>query len=92
MILKKSSGDEGVVLLKHEISLKVICEKVKFLICDFSTNFHDYEWTYIYAIKNIVNDVQTKGKGEINTAKITTLKLVYFDTILVEGLKSKFFN
>ena len=31
-------------LLRHEISLKVICEKVKIPNYDFCNNFHDYEW------------------------------------------------
>ena len=40
--------------------------------------------------KNILNDVQNEGKGEINTAYLITLKL-YFDTISVERLTSKLF-
>ena len=40
--------------------------------------------------KNIFYDVQTEGKGEINTAYITTLKS-HFDTISIEWLKSKLF-
>ena len=59
---------EGVVLLRHETYLNVICEKLQFSICDFCNNFRDYERTYIYTVQNILNDVQTKGKGEINTA------------------------
>ena len=52
------------VLLRREISLKVICEKIKFSICVFfPNNFRDFQWTYIYTIQNILNDVQTKGKG-----------------------------
>ena len=47
-------------------------------------------YTYIL-FKNILNDVQTKGKGEINTALHSYSKIVYFDTISVEGLKSKIF-
>ena len=35
------------VLLSREISLKVICEKVKFSNCDFCNNCRDLEWTYI---------------------------------------------
>ena len=38
---------EGVVLLRCEISLKVICGKVKFSGCDFWNNFCDYKCTYI---------------------------------------------
>ena len=36
--LKRKGGD---VLLRHEISLKVICEKVKFSDCEFCNNFRD---------------------------------------------------
>ena len=39
---------KGYVLLRREISLKVICEKVKFSNCDFYNNFCDYEWTDIF--------------------------------------------
>ena len=41
--------------------------------------------------KSILNDVQTKGKGEIIWLNISTLKM-YFDTISVEVQKSKFFG
>ena len=41
--------------------------------------------------KNILNDFLTKGKGEINMAKINYSKM-YFDTISVEGLKSMFYD
>ena len=34
---------KGYVLLRREISLKVICEKVKFSNCDFYNNICDYE-------------------------------------------------
>ena len=47
---------EGVVLLRCEISLKVICEKVKFSNCDFCNKFRDFECTYLF--KNIFYDVQ----------------------------------
>ena len=40
-------------MLKREISLKVICEKVKFSNCDFCKYFRDNEWTYIYIINDI---------------------------------------
>ena len=33
------------IIFSREISLKVICEKVKFTNCDFCNNFLDYEWT-----------------------------------------------
>ena len=36
--MKRKGGD---VLLRHEISLKVICEKVKFSNCEFCNNFRD---------------------------------------------------
>ena len=58
----------GDVLLRCENSLKVICEKVKSstlvsVIIFVTTNGMAYE-----LFINIPNDVQTKGKGEINTA------------------------
>ena len=34
---------KGIVLLRREISQKVICEKVKFSGCDFWNTFRDYE-------------------------------------------------
>ena len=34
---------KGVVLLRREISLKGICEKVKFSKCDFCNNCRDYK-------------------------------------------------
>ena len=55
---------EGAVLLWREISLKVICEKVKFLNCEFCNNLRLYEWTYIL----IIQDVQTEANGKINLA------------------------
>ena len=40
---------------------------------------------YIHELfNNIFNDVQAEGKGKIN---ITTTLELYFDTMLVEGLK-----
>ena len=68
MIGKRS--DKWAVLLWSEISLKVICEKVKFSICDFCNNFVTFN-KHTYLFKNIRNDIQTKGKGEINMAKYT---------------------
>ena len=53
---------KGGVLLRREISLKVICEKVKFSNCDFCNNFRDYKWTYIF--KNVFNDFLTDGRGD----------------------------
>ena len=48
-------GVKGVVLLKLEISLKVICEKVKFSIGDYFNNLHDYQGhTYILFKKNLM--------------------------------------
>ena len=38
---------KAIYMLRRELSLKVICEKVKFSICEFCNNFRDYEWTYI---------------------------------------------
>ena len=62
---------KGVVLLLREISLKVIIFFVKksnfqyviFAIVSMIINGH----TFIL-FKNILNDVKTKGKGEINMA------------------------
>ena len=47
-------------------SLNVICEKAKFSNCEFCNIFCD---AYIQIISNIFSDVQTEGKGEINTAR-----------------------
>ena len=59
------------VLLRCAISLKFNYEKVKFSNCVFCDNFSDYIWTmdiHVNYLKNIINDVQNKGNGEINTA------------------------
>ena len=53
-------------MLKREISLKVIGEKVKtvfFAIIYMTLNGHTCK-----LLKNIPNIVQTKGNGEINTS------------------------
>ena len=47
------------ILLRREISLKVICEKVKFSNCDFYNNFCDYEWTDIF---DTISDEWLKSK------------------------------
>ena len=44
VVLRKSKGS---VLVRREISLKVICEKVIFSKCDFCNSFRGYEWTYM---------------------------------------------
>ena len=54
--------------LRLKISRKVLCERVKFSnsgFCNISVtmNGHTYK-----LFKNILNDIQTKGKGEVNTA------------------------
>ena len=59
---------KGVVLLKREISLKVICEKVKFSKCDFAIIFATMNRRTSKLFKNIFYDVQTEGKGEVNAA------------------------
>ena len=41
---------KGDVLFSREISLKLICEKVRLSICDFCNSFRDYEYTYTYII------------------------------------------
>ena len=62
---------QEVLLLRHEISIKKFCEKVKFSNGDFCRNFCDYEWTYkkkksCKLFKNTLHYVQTKGNGAIN--------------------------
>ena len=54
---------KGSLLLSGEISLKVVCEKIKFSNCVFCNNLHDYEETYMKIIQNILNDVETNGNG-----------------------------
>ena len=44
---KYSKFYKGAVLLRREISLKVICEKVKYSNYEFCNNFCDNEWAYI---------------------------------------------
>ena len=39
--------------------------------------------------ENIINDVQTNGNGEINTAKHNYFKKAYFDSVQVEGPERK---
>ena len=45
---------KGDVLLMPEISLKVICEKVKFSNCDYCNTFSYYEWTYKQIIQKVI--------------------------------------
>ena len=52
------------VLLRRELSPEAICEKTKLSNCVFC-NIFDNAYKLL---KNILNDVQTQGKGEINTA------------------------
>ena len=56
------------VLLRREISLKVFCEKVNFLNCDFAMLFVIMNKHTCKLFNNILNDVQTKGNGEIITS------------------------
>ena len=46
LIYSRASSGEGPVLFRRVVSLKVICEQVKFSNCDFCKSFHDYKWTY----------------------------------------------
>ena len=57
---------EGDVMLRHEISLKAICQKVKFSNCDFYNNFVTMNGHTNKLFKYLSNDFLTKGKGEIN--------------------------
>ena len=59
---------EGVALLRREISLKVICEKVKYSNSAFYNNNMTMNGHTSRLFKNIFYDVQTVGKEEINTA------------------------
>ena len=59
---------KGFVLLWREISLKLICEKVKFSNLFFSIILVTMNGQISKLFNKIVNDVQTEGKGEINTA------------------------
>ena len=74
---------QGVVLLRLEISLKVICEKVKFSNCDFAILFMTMNGHTSKLFKNIYYDVKTVGKGEINTAEL--LKNFHFDKLQLKG-------
>ena len=70
--------NKGVVLLRREISLKAICEKVKFSRCDFWNSFFVTMNGHKYKLfKNIFNDVQTEGKGEINAALYNYSKIAF---------------
>ena len=68
---------KGDILLRYEISLKVICEKVNFQIMIFAIILClRMDITY-KVFKNIFNDVQIKDKGEILRLNMTTLKIVF---------------
>ena len=69
----------GSVLIRREISLKFICEKVNFSKCDFSNSFHAYEWTYMQIIQK--HDVQIKGNGDINKALHDYSRKMHVDTL-----------
>ena len=59
-----------------EISPKVICEKVKFSNFEFFNNFVTMNGQTYKIFKNMLNDVQIKDKGEINTINITAIEHV----------------
>ena len=69
---------KGVVLLRWEISLKVIFEKFKFAICGFCNNFSDYEWTYIYILfKTYLMLCHRSGEGGSGGARVKPLVSVW---------------
>ena len=57
---------KGVVLLRREISLKVIWEKVKFSVGDFRNNFLDCEWSYIIYFSKTYLMITNQGEREDN--------------------------
>ena len=56
------------VLLRREISIKTVCEKVKFLNSDFAMILVTLNEQTYKLFRIIFNDVQTEGKGKISTA------------------------
>ena len=69
-ILNHCFFSQGDILLWREISLEVICEKVKFFNFDFYNHFILFltmtGYTYKLFKKNMLNDFLTKDKAEIN--------------------------
>ena len=59
---------EGVVLLRREICLKVICKKSNFQTVIFAIILVTLNGHTSKLFINILNDVPTEGKGEINMA------------------------
>ena len=54
--------------LRREISLIIICEKVKVSNCDFAIIFVTTKVHKSKLFRKIFYNVQTEGKGDINTA------------------------
>ena len=63
------TGNNESILLRRGISLKVICEKVNFHTMIFAIIYEIMNRHTCKLIKNILDDVQTKGKGEIITTE-----------------------
>ena len=76
---------------KKELSCQETSLKVKFLNCDFAIIFVTMNGHIFKLFINMFYDVQTEGKGEINTIKhySNNGREWYFDTISVKELKSK---
>ena len=70
----------GVVLLSGEVSIKVICEKVKFQTVIFAIIFVTINGHTSKLFQNIFHDFQTEDKREIITALyacLTTLQIAF---------------
>ena len=69
--------NKGNVLLRSEISLKVICETAKLSNCYFCNDFRDYEWTYIYIIQKHILCCSNRGQRRDKYGLIT-LKIAFW--------------
>ena len=74
----------------REISLTVICEKVKFSNCDFC-NFVIMNGNISKLFKNIFSDVQTEGKEEIYSALYNYSIYVHVHVYKLNGLNVSYF-
>ena len=73
-------------MLPNDNLFKNIFQTVIFAIIFQTMNGHRYK-----LFENILNDVQTEGKGKINTVLHNYSKILYFDTtfcISVYGIKN----
>ena len=75
------------VLLRREISIKVICETVKFSNCDFCYDFHDYEWIYIYIIQQHILCCSNRGQRGDKYGLITLKIAFWYFTYQLNGSK-----